>query len=356
MDLNSINCQKPSAGTTTNNSFMSRFRGQWVNALLFVGCVGWAGGLASCNSSSTTGTLGDWTKGSSLDGVARTGASSFVIGTIAYLGTGVDSDNNRLTDFWAYDPSKNAWTQKANYAGVGRIYGVGFAAANKGYIGTGTNANGDRLKDFYEYDPSANTWKKIADFGGSARRLATAFSINNIGYVGTGFDGNFVKDMWSYNPTTASWVQVASYGGDKRVGAIAFVIDGKAYMGTGNNNGTVQRDWWMYDPTQNLWTQKLQFTTDQAAIARSYGTGFAINGKGYIVAGVGSGATSTPVWQYDPATDTWTTLGVFEGADRQYAQGFAIGNKGYVTTGGSTSRADDLWIFDPTVTQNTDAY
>jgi hypothetical protein len=47
---------------------------------------------------------------------------------------------------------------------------------------------------------------------------------------------------------------------------------------------------------------------------------------------------------------------VFEGADRQYAQGFAIGNKGYVTTGGSTSRADDLWIFDPTVTQNTDAY
>lgn len=157
--------------------------------------------------------------------------------------------------------------------------------------------------------------------------------------------------MWSYNPTTAAWVQVASYGGDKRIGAVSFVIDGKAYMGTGNNNSTNLRDWWMYDPTQNLWTQKLQFTTDQAAIARSYAVGFAISGKGYIVTGNG-----TTVWQYDPATDLWATLGVFEGADRQYAQGFAIGNKGYVTTGGSSSRYDDLWVFDPATVQNTDAY
>ena len=111
------------------------------------------------------------------------------------------------------------------------------------------------------------------------------FAIGNMGYVGTGNDGNYLKDFWAYDPANNTWAQTAGYGGAKRVGAIAFVIDNKAYVGTGNNNVTNQKDWYQFDPAQNLWTQKADFTTDQAAIARSYGVGFAVNGKGYITAG-----------------------------------------------------------------------
>ena len=248
------------------------------------------------------------------------------------------------------NPARNAWTQKADFAGQARNLGVGFAVGNAGYIGTGSNVNGDKLKDFWSYDVTANSWKQVADFSGTARTAATAFAINNKGYVGTGNDGNYLKDMWAFDPTANTWAKVASYGGSKREGAVAFVINNMAYMGTGNNNATPQKDWYVYDPAQDLWTQKLDFTTDQATIARSYGVGFAINGMGYIT--LGNGSTPTTVWQYDPTKDTWTTWGTFEGATRSYPIGFAIGNKGYVTTGGNSSaRYDDLWDFDPAATQ-----
>ncbi|WP_420148943.1 Kelch repeat-containing protein [Spirosoma sp.] len=324
---------------------------QRINWALGLVCLGWSGFLIGCNNSSTVSTLGDWTVKSALDGVARSGASSFVINNIAYLGTGIDTRSQLLQDFWSYDPARNAWSQKANFGGVARNLGVGFSVGAKGYIGTGSDVNGDRLKDFWEYDVATNAWKKIADFAGSARTSAVAFSANNKGYVGTGNDGNYLKDFWAYNPATNSWAQTSGYGGAKREGAVAFVIDNKAYVGTGNSSGTTQRDWFMYDAAADTWTQKLDFTTDQSTIARSYGVAFAINGKGYIT--LGNGSNSQVVWQYDPATDTWATMGTFEGATRTFAVGFAIGNKGYVTTGSSGgARYDDLWDFDPTIEQS----
>lgn len=323
---------------------------QRINWALGLLCLAWGGLLIGCSSETTVSTKGDWTEKSSLDGVARSGASSFVINNIAYLGTGLDTKSQLLQDFWAYDPAKDAWTAKANFAGAARNLAVGFSVGNKGYIGTGNNVNGDKLKDFWEYDVASNTWKKVADFGGSARTSAVAFSANNKGYVGTGNDGNYQKDFWAYDPAANTWTQTSGYGGAKREGAVAFVIDNKAYVGTGNNNVTNQKDWYVYDPAQNLWTRKADFTTDNAGIARSYGVGFAINGMGYVT--LGSTTNSTTVWQYKPADDTWTTMGSFEGATRTYAVGFAIGNKGYVTTGQNNSaRLDDLSDFDPMLEQ-----
>ena len=337
-----------SAETSLSSTTRRANRTNWILGML---CIGWAGALIGCKTTDVVSTLGDWTTKSQLEGVSRYGASSFVIGSIAYMGTGSDANSNRLKDFWAYDPTRNAWTQKADFGGVARNVGVGFAVGTKGYIGTGINANSDRLKDFWEYNPATNTWKAVADFGGTARQTAVAFAIGTKGYVGTGYDGNYLKDMWAFDPTANTWTKVASYGGAKRVGAASFVINNIAYVGTGNNNQVDQKDFWSYDPAQDLWTQKLDFTTDQASIARSYGVGFTINGKGYIVTGSGT-STTKDVWEYDPATDLWTTRGVFEGASRTYGVGFAIGGQGYVTTGGSaSSRFDDLWSFDPAVEQ-----
>ncbi|MBD2703036.1 galactose oxidase [Spirosoma sp. BT702] len=325
-------------------------RNQRINWALGLLTIGWAGLLIGCNgTSSTVSTLGDWVKRSDLEGVARYQASGFVVNNIAYMGTGTNVSNERLQDFWAYDPARNAWTQKADFAGGARYAAVGFSVGSKGYIGTGIDVNSNRLKDFWEYDPATNAWKKVADFTGTARQAATSFTIGNKGYVTCGFDGNYLKDMYSYDPATNAWTKVASYGGAKRIGAVSFVIDNKAYVGTGNNNGIPQKDWYVYDPAQDLWTQKADFITDQAAIARSYAVAFAINGFGYITCG---DTGTKDVWQYNPAADTWATLGVFEGSSRSYGIGFAINNKGYVTTGGAgTQRYDDIWSFDPTIEQ-----
>ena len=323
-------------------------RTNWVLGL--VGLV-WGGLLIGCNNSTTVSTLGDWTKKSELDGSARSGAAGFVIGNLAYIGTGIDNNAVRLTDLWSYDPAKDSWTQRADFAGPARQLGVGFSVGTKGYIGTGVDIDGVRLNDFWEYDQLTNKWKRVADFGGSGRYNAVAFSIGNQGYVGTGNDGNWLKDFWAYDPAKNAWAKIAGYGGGKREGAVAIVINNMAYIGTGSSNSTLQKDWFVYDPGKDSWTQKADFTTEQAGIARNSGVGFAINGKGYITLGSGTSAPLT-VWEYDPATDLWATRGTFEVANRTNSIGFAIGNKGYVTTGAQgTVRFDDLQDFDPTVEQ-----
>jgi N-acetylneuraminic acid mutarotase len=319
----------------------------------------------SCNNNKDTDVLGNWVRSADLEGVARSGAAGFSINNKAYMGTGVDGENNRLKDFWSYDPVKNTWTSLAEFPGAARANGSGFTAGSKGYIGLGS-ANSSitsRLKDFYEYDPVANKWTVVADeFPGSARHSAVSFSIGDKGYVGTGYDGNYLNDIYAFSATTKKWTKAASYSGPKRRDAIAMVINNIAYVGCGNNNTTKQFDWWAYDPSADQWNQKLDFTSDQrAGIARNYAVTFVVGGKGYL----GFGDGNTHLWSYDPQTDLWTDVQDISSTTYKYipttsrwnALAFGLKDKdgkeaGYVMTGTSGStRLDDNWKFEPAVSR-----
>ena len=297
--------------------------------------------------------VGNWIELSDFEGVPRSDAVVFTIGTKAYVGTGFDGDD-RLTDFWEYDSELNNWTQKEDFPGVARNGAVGFGAAGKGYIGTGYDG-AERLNDFYEFDPDSNTWKRIADFGGTARYGAVAFSIDDKGYVGTGDDGNFLKDFWEYDPTSGEWTQIISLGGGKRRDAVAFVIDRKAYVCTGINNGVYENDFWVFDPSTNEWTKKRpisnasddDYDDDYSGIVSINKVAFSVNGRGYVATG-GAGTTGAVVWEYVPSTDLWYQKTSVEATARIEALGFAIGDLGYVTTGRNSSYYfDDLWGFKP---------
>ena len=310
--------------------------------------------LNSCESSSST-LIGNWMSLSDFDGLPRSDAVGFSIGTTGYIGTGFDGDE-RLNDFWAYDVSANSWTQKADFPGIARNGAVGFGTDTKGYIGTGYDGT-NKLKDFWEYDPSTNKWTQKADFSGTARYAALGMAIANIGYLGTGYDGNYLKDFWQYDPDTDTWTQKNSIGGSKRRDATCFVINGKGYITTGIDNGTYDTDLWEYDPATEAWTKKRaisNISTDTyddayADIVGIYKVGFTINGKGYLV--TGGQTTGVKVWEYNPATDLWIARTSFEGSARADAVGFAIGDLGYLTTGkNGTYYFDDLWSFDPQAT------
>jgi N-acetylneuraminic acid mutarotase len=320
--------------------------------------------LTGCSGSGSSDTtyLGEWYKKSSYEGVARSGAVSFVIDGKAYVGTGYDGDK-WLKDFYMYDADKNNWFKRADFPGVARNAAVAFAANGKGYVGTGSDGT-TFLKDFYEYDPIGDTWTQIADFPGLPRYEAAAFAIDNVGYVTSGYggadagtSGNYLKDMYAYNAVTGEWSQKASYSGDKLVNAFAFAIDGKGYVGGGMNNGVLNQQFWEYDPINDIWNVKNDLQDDAVdtdtndsgyTIARQLGVTFVIEGKGYVL--LGTRATlDAGVWEYNPSTDTWTQKNSFEGSVRDSAVGFALGNYGYVATGRSSSlRFDDLWMFDPT--------
>lgn len=75
--------------------------------------------------------------------------------------------------------------------------------------------------------------------------------------------------------------------------------------------------------------------------------GFAIDGKGYLVAGESTSGYTDAMYEYDPATDAWTAMPDFPGPARGYTigddwngqawMGFGLGNSGYL---------NDLWVYD----------
>src|SRR6478752_1858150 len=125
-------------------------------------------GIFSCKKKDdeTTTLQGTWYEKSNFEGVARSNAATFTVGSKAYLGTGFDG-TSRLNDFWEYDPATNFWQQKADFPGAARNEAVGFSIDGLGYMGTGYNGT-TMYKDFYSYNPANNTWSSIADLASTA--------------------------------------------------------------------------------------------------------------------------------------------------------------------------------------------
>ena len=299
--------------------------------------------------------LGNWVESSTFDGNSRANSVSFTIGTKGYLITGYDGDDY-LSDTWEYNSEDDYWVQKADFPGTARSGAVGFTINDKGYLGTGYDGDNE-LKDFWEYDPTTDTWTQKADFGGTARYGAIGFSIGNDGYIGTGYDGSEQKDFWKYNVASDTWEQSVGFGGEKRQNASVFIINDVAYIGLGIHNGAYEEDFYSFNGTK--WTRLTDLDDDDDddddyEILLSSGVGFSLNGMGYITTGI-SGAITTESWSYDPTTDTWDELPVFEGSARQNASAFTFDDKAFVLMGRSGSYYfDDVWEFRPDEYENED--
>ena len=300
--------------------------------------------------------IGNWIEGNEFNGVARTGAVSFIIGDIAYIGTGVEK-NDCLNDFWSYDNTTNTWKEVTPFLGQARSNAVAFAVDGKGYVGTGINldnASGERLlKDFYVFDPTITTvtegvstvgsWTKISDFP-TARYSAIAFAVAGTGYVGTGdSEDNEQKDFWKYDVASDSWEIVNGFEGSKRLGAMTFVIDDKAYVLGGNKNNLLQNDVHSFDGTTWATLNDLDSDYDSDAVMRYNGTAFTLNGKAYVTLG-----TETSTWGYTPSTDSWNEERMFEGSSREQANSFSFSNKAFILLGNSGAYFfDDMWEYKP---------
>jgi N-acetylneuraminic acid mutarotase len=296
-----------------------------------------------------------WTQKASFGGTARQNAVGFSIGSFGYVGTGAGvrtpSSQPVYQDFWQYDPSTDTWTQKADYGGGALSNAVDFTVLDKGYAGSGSN--------FWQYDPSTDQWSQIAPFGGPKEPLqGIRFSLNGKGYIG--LDGNS-NILWEYDTLSDTWTQAASFPGTLRAAMAGFSIDDKGYAGTGVLNNAYFNDFWEFDPTANAWTQKANF----AGGPREGTMAFSVGSKGYM--GTGTTDQSNPfadtkdLWEYDPATDTWTQKADFGGSPRTNLIAFTVDNMGYAAGGNDTgniaSHKHDLWQYDPatdTWTQKAD--
>src|SRR3972149_7007617 len=100
-------------------------------------------------------------------------------------------------------------------------------------------------------------------------------------------------EIFAVNP----WTQKATFGGPGRHRPFGFTVGNQAYVGGGWNGSVMYFDMWQYDPASNTWTQKAN-VVGQAWTS----TGFGIGTKGYLV---GGGTSNTR--EYNTLTNTWIT-------------------------------------------------
>lgn len=323
----------------------------------------------------TFNNAGSFRKAESFSGTEVSAALSFTEGDMGYVLTGANA-GNISGEVWAYNVLTNSWIEKATFPGAERMYATGFYLNGSYYMGLGSDGTQHR-NDLWKYDTATDTWTQLGDFPGGARAGAVSFVLDGTAYLGTGSDGSkHLKDFWKYNASTDTWTQLNNFGGVSRSGAVAFAINSKGYIATGDN-GAKLSDVWEYNSATDSWIQKSEFGGSVLAGANA----FVLDGKAYIshgdavesnlkdaglVAGnegflgvslesVNEESRSEQLWEYDPATDTWSSTFNKFGEGRSAGIGMVINNRAYVGLGVGNDGLNrfDLIEFSPS-TMETD--
>ena len=277
-------------------------------------------------------------------------AFGFSIGNYGYIGSGHNGVSDQI-DFRQWDQLNNVWTQKANFPSTGRSKSVGFSIGTNGYVSAGGSS--PVLSDTWEYSSVSNTWTQKANIPVS-RSNHSAFVIGNYAYVGLGQQSNtgYLNDFYRFDPVANTWTSIAAFPGAARCGASTFAINGKGYVANGfsSNDGVIiifYKDLWEYNPATNSWTQKADFGGGK----RCASVGLAVNNIGFVGAGYDSTYIGVgDIWSYNPLSNAWQLRNCFDKNDRFYAVSWAIGNRGYISTGYQSSASSpikDLWEFTP---------
>lgn len=297
--------------------------------------------------STTLSAQGWWFRKADYNQTARTAAVGFSVGTAGFIGTGYDSTSYKR-NFSLYSQSADNWTGVtslggATGSGLSRDAASSFVIGSKAYVGLGQSSIPYNL-DFWEYDAGADVWTQKANFGGTPRRSAVGFTLNSQGYFCCGQDNTgFKNDLWMYDPSSNTWASKAPYPGTARRLAVAFTIGTKAFVGTGDD-GTFKNDFFKYDAASNAWYTVAPF----AGTPRYGATCFVIGTDGYVGTGYDNTLSNRKdFWKYNSITNTWSAIKDFSGGVRSNAVGFTIGSYGYVGTGYDTVPTKDFWMYDP---------
>ena len=191
-----------------------------------------------------------WTAVADFPGMGGNGvyfSTGFSVAGKGYICGGKTGSATYTAQLWEYKPSNNQWIQRASFPGGVRYQMASFVVGSKAYVGMGIDQNIYK-KDMYCYDPGANLWTPIAPFPAYERGAASTFTLDERGFICLGNNGGLLSDLIEYNPKTDTWTLRAAYGGSERKSAISFTIDNKAYVGTGKGYSGKKASFYEYAP------------------------------------------------------------------------------------------------------------
>lgn len=102
-----------------------------------------------------------WIQKANFPGTAREGATGWGSFPDGFIATGEDINNAYCNDVWQYNYFTNAWTQRTSLPASGRKHAVSFLIGQIAYLGTGYNGN--LLDDFYAYDGITGTGQELSN-------------------------------------------------------------------------------------------------------------------------------------------------------------------------------------------------
>lgn len=134
------------------------------------------------------------------------------------------------------------------------------------------------------------------------------------------------------------WEQKANFRGSGRHRGTGFSIKDKGYIGLGHINSVVNipfADIWEYDPASDTWSQKADYPS-----GGNYGAStFTIGDKAYVGNGVYSNGE---FFEFDPVSNNWTQIADCPNGQSEKT-GFSIDGKGYFVS------SDKLFEYDPSL-------
>lgn len=311
----------------------------------------------------------DWAHHSDFPGVPRASASTFVIGTKAYVCCGrtsapsneywqYDSIAHKWTkvstptkELWQYDSSTDSWTQLDPFPGKPRVKALAVTINGKAYVGMGSNGyayTNSVFNDFYEYNPTSGTWTSKAPFPGNASNDLAYAVVNGCLYTAMGFTGiQRSNDTYKYDPVTDVWTKLEDCQGS--YSATSFFSIGQNFYVVSGYQGRNIRTAFRFDTQSEKW-----LTAPSLPDGRMMSNGLAINDKGYVMLGrfwngaENGGRLLSDIVEYDPLVNTWTKRGDFPGGALQNAMVLTIQGRGYIIMGENDSRLlSDVWSFKP---------
>ena len=292
---------------------------------------GTAGGTSTLTSGSATQVRTSMTSAQSLTAGLLPVADGYLLGAAGATAAGAYDGRTQL-----YDTEGDAWSTKTR-ANVNRDESAGFVTFGRAYVVSG-NITGPALTATGEYyELETDTWHTMTNIT-TAVRSGRGAGANNGGFVQTG-NNNASASAWvttnqRYDPVTDTWSTKTAITSTARRQASGFVmsqaphvVGGRTTVGADNYVATHDE----YNPFSDTWTSLTALTA-----ARTYAGGaIGQDNLGYIAGGIDSnGSNSATIYQYNRVTDAWATLSATLTLERA-ALGAANDNWWMYTAGGA---------------------
>lgn len=220
----------------------------------------------------------------------------------AFGGTAAAAGGTSLASVEIYDPAANAWTTLPGAMTTARHSMLVTRLAGGKLLVAGGVAAGSATTSGELFDPVLGTWAAIGTAMSVARDWTAGATLMKSGRVLLSGGALPFSTCDIYNPVLGTFAFATTMNLARTGHRTALLPSGRVIAIGGWNNPTLYASCEMYDEGANTWTFITPMTT-----ARYQFKLFRLK-SGFLVAAGGYGLGSGLVEQFDPNTNTWSTL------------------------------------------------